>query len=443
LVGIKGVDVSIGSSEHSERAVLGAVFIAGSDAVHEAVGLGITAEHFSIPSHRKVWELVSAEVDSGRPPEVGFIAERYPRDVKSCGGLSFLTSLSSSCGSLALLPQYVENILEANRRARMVLAAKEVLQAAADDEHRADHLQVIMENALNESSKDMGIQEKPESVEDIIREWSNKRAMVLSGESKDTELKWDLFALDRFVLAGPGHLIVIGGRPKMGKTQLAVSLMANIARKSGPALFCSAEMGKEALARRILSSTMDIRTRDSTKFALGFEETVKGWQGVPLMFDYKARTVRKVCASIRQAKRKFDIGAAAVDYLQLLEMDGARSEEEEIGRASKTFKGLAEELEIPILLLVQVNRKCEDRTDKRPLMSDIRGSGRVEQDADAVVFVYREVYYNERFPRPSQVELIVRANRHGPTGTGMSFWSPGSGWFKDPTHQWGEGSPPR
>jgi len=432
-----------GRAEHSERAVLGAVFIAGAEVVHEAVGLGITAEHFSVPSLRKIWEMVSSEIEAGRYPEVGFLAERYPKEVKSCGGLSFLAGLSSSCDSVASLPQYVESILESNRRAHITMAAKEILQAASDGSIQADELQAIMERALTDSSKDLGIQEKPESAEDIIREWSNKRALVLSGDTQDADMKWDLFALDRFVLAGPGHLVVLGGRPKMGKTQLAVSLMANIARKSGPALFCSAEMGKDALARRILSSTMDIRTRDCTKFVLGFEETIKGWRDVPLMFDYKARTVRKVCASIRQAKRKFGIRAAAVDYLQLLEMDGARSEEEEIGRASKTFKGLAEELEIPILLLVQVNRKCEDRTDKRPLMSDIRGSGRVEQDADAVVFVYREVYYNERFPRPSQVELIVRANRHGPTGTGMSFWSPGSGWFKDPTHQWGEGSPPR
>ena len=433
--------MTISSSEHSERAILGAVFLAGAEAVHEVVGLGITSEHFSIPSHRRLWEIVSEEVGSGRCPEIGFIAERYPKDIRSFGGVSFLASVSGACGSLSLLSEYAKNILEANRRARMVMAAKEILQAASLDEYRADDMQAIMESALNDSSKDLGIQEKPTSVEDIISEWSLKRAKVLSGEAVDVDLKWDLFALDRFVLAGPGHLVVLGGRPKMGKTQLAVSLMANIAKKSGPALFCSAEMGKDALARRILSSTMDIRTRDATKFALGFQETVKGWQGVPLMFDYKARTVRKVCASIRQAKRKFGIKAAAVDYLQLLEMDGARSEEEEIGRASKTFKGLAEELEIPILLLVQVNRKCEERTDKRPLMSDIRGSGRVEQDADAVVFVYREVYYNERFPRPSQVELIVRANRHGPTGTGMSFWTPGSGWFQDPTHQWSEGTP--
>ena len=218
----------------------------------------------------------------------------------------------------------------------------------------------------------------------------------------------------------------------MGKTQLAISLMANLAGSAGPTLFCSAEMGKGALARRILRSTMDIKTRNLQKFTLGFDDTIKRWAGVQLMFDYRARSVRSVITSVRQAKRTHGIRAAAIDYLQLLEMDGSRTEEEEIGRASKAFKGLAEELEIPILLLVQVNRKCEERSDKRPVMSDIRGSGRVEQDADAVVFVYREVCYNERFPRPNQVELIVRANRHGPAGTGMSYWTPGSGWFTDP-----------
>ena len=133
----------------------------------------------------------------------------------------------------------------------------------------------------------------------------------------------------------------------MGKTQLAISLMANLAGSAGPTLFCSAEMGKEALARRILSSTMDIKTRNLQKFTLGFDDTIKRWAGVPLMFDYRARSVRSVITSVRQAKRTHGIRAAAIDYLQLLEMDGSRTEEEEIGRASKAFKGLAEELEIP------------------------------------------------------------------------------------------------
>jgi replicative DNA helicase len=219
----------------------------------------------------------------------------------------------------------------------------------------------------------------------------------------------------------------------MGKSQLALSLMANVSKKYGPTLFCSAEMGKDALARRIISSDADIKQTDPMGFAEETAKVFREWAGVPMFFDYRARSFNNVCASIRFAHRKFGIKAAAVDYLQLLEMDGGRTEEEEIGRASKGFKNLAEDLGIPIVLLVQVNRRCEERTDKRPVMSDIRGSGRVEQDADAVVFVYREAYYNESFARPSQVELLVRANRHGPSGTGIAFWRPGGGWFRDPT----------
>ena len=343
-----------------------------------------------------------------------------------------MCSLPGACGSLTLIPQYANQMLEANRKDALVLAARRVLHESSIDATSSDDLQAILEEALRDSAEGLGVKDELETAENIIREWSNTRAQVLAGEIEDTDLKWNLTAMDRFVTAGPGHLVVIGGRPKMGKTQLAISLMANLAGSAGPTLFCSAEMGKEALARRILSSTMDIKTRNLQKFTLGFDDTIKRWAGVPLMFDYRARSVRSVITSVRQAKRTHGIRAAAIDYLQLLEMDGSRTEEEEIGRASKAFKGLAEELEIPILLLVQVNRKCEERSDKRPVMSDIRGSGRVEQDADAVVFVYREVCYNERFPRPNQVELIVRANRHGPAGTGMSYWTPGSGWFTDP-----------
>ena len=428
----EGVGMSLMRAEASERAVIGAALLVGSSAVYEVESCGIEPKHFKIPSLRKTWEIILKEVGVGSHPDAGLIAEKYPSEVQSIGGLSFLCSLPGACGSLTLIPQYANQMLEANRKDALVLAARRVLQESSIDAPSSDDLQAILEEALRDSAEGLGVKDELETAENIIREWSNTRAQVLAGEIEDTDLKWNLTAMDRFVTAGPGHLVVIGGRPKMGKTQLAISLMANLAGSAGPTLFCSAEMGKEALARRILSSTMDIKTRNLQKFTLGFDDTIKSWAGVPLMFDYRARSVRSVITSVRQAKRTHGIRAAAIDYLQLLEMDGSRTEEEEIGRASKAFKGLAEELEIPILLLVQVNRKCEERSDKRPVMSDIRGSGRVEQDADAVVFVYREVCYNERFPRPNQVELIVRANRHGPAGTGMSYWTPGSGWFTDP-----------
>jgi len=430
--GVDDVILSDVGTESSEMAIVGAVLLGGERVFHQASSLGLREEHFHSPGPRFLWGVFGGDLEAGVLPDVGLIYERHNNDLEKFGGLMWLSSLSSNCPSTVALPNYVDRVLEGRRKDRLVHAARAAVEAGRKGKASASELHAILESALEASLVSAGVAAEFETAEQLITRWADKRGAVLRGEAESDELDWDLHALDRFVSAGPGHLVVIGGRPKMGKTQLALSLMANLSRKYGSTLFCSAEMGKEALARRILSSGTNINTRNPEEFADGVERVFKEWKGVPMLFDYKARSFQAVSSSIRVAHRKYGIKAAAIDYLQLLEMDGARTEEEEIGRASKGFKNLAESLGIPIVLLVQVNRKCEERADKRPVMSDIRGSGRVEQDADAVVFVYREVHYNERFARPSQVELLVRANRHGPAGTGVAFWTPGSGWFRDP-----------
>jgi replicative DNA helicase len=421
------------STESSEKALLGAVFLAGEKVFYEAESLGVKDEHFSQPGNRMLWRVFKDGLSRGVNPDVRLIYEKHEEEISRFGGFSWLSSFAGQCGSLSHVPSYVDRVVSGHRRSRVLHAARLAIEAGQDPKKGASEIHAILEDALKESASEMGMGTQLETAEDIVMDWAGRRQSVLEGTAESDELSWDIHALDRFVAAGPGHLVVVGGRPKMGKSQLALSIMANVSRKYGPTLFCSAEMGRDALARRILSSSIDIKTSDPKAFAQGVANVFSEWVDVPMYFDYKARSFQAVSASIRFAHRKYGIKAAAVDYLQLLEMDGARTEEEEIGRASKGFKNLAEDLGIPIVLLVQVNRRCEERADKRPVMSDIRGSGRVEQDADAVVFVYREAYYNERFARPSQVELLVRANRHGPSGTGIAFWRPGGGWFRDPT----------
>lgn len=420
-------------TSQSERALCGAVILGGERIFYQAESLGLRPAHFYSPGERFLWGAFREGLDAGVAPDIALIYERHQTEVTRFGGFTWLSGLSGACPSLTMVPAYTDRVMEGRRRDHLRLAAFEALELLKEPSTSVEEIQSTLEEALTESRKQSGQRVEFETAEEILADWAGHREAVLRGEVESNELDWDIHAMDRFVTAGPGHLVVIGGRPKMGKSQLALSLMANISRRHGPTLFCSAEMGRDALARRILSSGTDINTRNPDEFAAGVKGVFDEWRGVPMFFDYRARSYQSVCSSIRVAHRKHSIRAAAVDYLQLLEMDGARTEEEEIGRASKGFKNLAEELGIPILLLVQVNRRCEDRADKRPVMSDIRGSGRVEQDADAVVFVYREAYYNERFARPNQVELLVRANRHGPAGTGIAFWSPGSGWFRDPT----------
>ena len=420
-------------SEASERALVGAVILGGERIFYEAESLGLKGEHFSGPGNKLLWRVFGEGLADGVKPDIGLIYERHEQDIVRHGGFPWLSGLSGACGSLSNVPLYVDRVVSGHRRMKILHAAQVAVDAGKNPKRSADEIHSILEQAISESSERASVVDGFETAEDLVMDWAGRRQAVLNGEIESDEIGWDIHAMDRFVSAGPGHLVVIGGRPKMGKSQLALSLMANISRTHGPTLFCAAAMGRAARARRILSSSTDIKTDDPRAFSEGTARVFSEWQGVPMYFDYKARSFQAVSSSIRFAHRKHGIRAAAIDYLQLLEMDGARTEEEEIGRASKGFKNLAESLGIPILLLVQVNRRCEERADKRPVMSDIRGSGRVEQDADAVIFVYRESYYNERFARPSQVELLIRANRHGPAGTGIAFWRPGGGWFRDPT----------
>jgi replicative DNA helicase len=129
-------------------------------------------------------------------------------------------------------------------------------------------------------------------------------------------------------------------------------------------------------------------------------------------------------------KKKLDISAAAVDYLQLLKLPVSTSRERSVAEASSAFKRLSMELDIPIFVVAQLNRSCEFRENKRPILSDLRDSGQIEQDADAVVFVYRHSVYDTDYPGTDEAEVIVRAQRNGPTGTALCRWEPGIGWFK-------------
>jgi replicative DNA helicase len=224
----------------------------------------------------------------------------------------------------------------------------------------------------------------------------------------------------------------LGGRPKMGKTHLMITVLKNVAKiHDNPTLFVSAEMNEAQIGERIATS--------EAKFGMSPEELrrAKGvvereWEGVPIYFDDKPKSLGAALMSIRIQKKRMGICAAAVDYLQLLKLPQAPggSRERQVAEASSAFKRLAMELDIPIFVVAQLNRNCEYREDKRPILSDLRDSGQLEQDADAVVFVYRHSVYKEDHEPASDAEVIVRAQRNGPTGTSFCTWEPGSGWFR-------------
>jgi len=373
-----------------EEALVGLGLVYGYErAVLPAAELGITADHFGEPALARVWALM-LDGHTDLTVLTDRVAEWHGNP------LLWLTKLTES-GTPAHLPDYANTIQEAHRNRRLSTAIQEAQQAstAAD---RASILKVALEET---------------GPPPVARTLSLDDLMALDAP-RGSSVSLGIDGLDRRLVAAPGTMTVIAGRAKMGKTQAGLSFARNVALRGEPAAFVSAEMGPWALRKRYLDSAGGAPAA-----------------GLPLFFSFTpslAETERE----LRRLARTEGIRLAVADYLQLLAVESARTDEEAVGQASRRLKLLAQELELPLIVLAQVNRACETRPDKRPHAHDLRSSGRIEQDADAIVMVYRPVHYQPTHTPPDEVELIIRANRHGPGGDVVrASWTPGRGFLRE------------
>jgi replicative DNA helicase len=222
----------------------------------------------------------------------------------------------------------------------------------------------------------------------------------------------------------PGDLIVIAARPSMGKTALSLNIAYNAAYKSKvPSAIFSLEMSKEQLLHRLMGSAGNINVTRLRNAKMEHEEwgrfnVVAGeLEDVPIYInDTSALTALELRAQARRLKATEDIGMIIVDYLQLMEDPKARSREQEVSKISRSLKALAKELHLPVVALSQLNRKVEERTNKRPQLADLRDSGSIEQDSDLILFIYRDEVYREDSPDKGVAEINVAKQRMGPTG---------------------------
>jgi replicative DNA helicase len=231
--------------------------------------------------------------------------------------------------------------------------------------------------------------------------------------------------LNRLFTLRPTDLIILAARPSMGKTALALNISYRVAKNLGePVCFFSLEMSREQLTRRLMSAEGQIDHDRINKVAMNGSEWASLYEvrrkveGVPLEIDDSAGlSVMDIRARARQRKAQGKLSMVVVDYLQLIRPTRRfRSRQEEIAEASRGFKMLAKELEIPVLILAQLNRECEKRPDKRPVLSDLRESGAIEQDADAVIFIYRDEVYNEDSKCKGVAEIRFAKQRNGKIG---------------------------
>jgi replicative DNA helicase len=419
-------------SVEAEQSVLGGLLLDNS-AWDRAADL-LTESDFYRYEHRLIFTAITALVSATKPADVITVYEQLQSlgKAEEVGGLAYLNAMAQSVPSAANMRRYAEIVRERAILRKLVAASDEIATAAFNPQGRA--VAQILDEAEGKIFKigEEGSRTKQgfHSMDSLVVQLIDRvQELAENGAGDVTGVPSGFIDLDRMTagLQG-GDLIILAARPPMGKTAFALNIGEHVAVKEGlPVCVFSMEMGASQLALRMVGSLGRIdqqnlrtgRLRDEEWGRLS--EAVDQLRNVSLFIDETpALTTAELRARARrQARQCGKLGLIVVDYLQL--MSGSSSSDEnratEIGEISRGLKALAKELQCPVIALSQLNRSVETRPDKRPMMSDLRESGAIEQDADVIMFIYRDEYYNKESKEPGVAEIIIGKQRNGPVGT--------------------------
>lgn len=417
-------------SLEAEQTILGAILL--DQTVISTILETIKPDCFFTEQHKALFNIMLRMFTSGTKADVITVLNEAVKEKifeTAQEGRNYLASLVNMVPSVDNIDSYCKIVAEKYYIRSLALVARELLHEIALDQNSA---QVLLDSA---EQKIFDIRQGKDvtgltPISDVVFE-SWDRLQKISGPDKDKYLgaKTGFTLLDTITTGlNKSDLIIIAARPGMGKTSFALNIATNVARHSNKdvAVF-SLEMSKEQLATRMLSTEALV---DSNKLRSGFLSD-NDWVRLassadvlcrmPIYLDDTAGTnVPQLKAKLRRVK---NLGLVVIDYLQLL---GSTIKSENmvlrVQEITRNLKILAKELDVPVILLSQLSRGVESRPDKRPLLSDLRDSGSIEQDADIVMFLYRDAYYNKESTEPNVSECIVAKNRHGETGTVKLIW---------------------
>lgn len=403
---------------NAEQNIIGGIIMDNNafDLIHD-----LEASSFYHSSHADIYRSITEMMQDHKAIDVLTLAEHLEQKgkLKDIGGLSYIGGLVQSTASTANIKRYAEMVTENAWLRALMKAVNDIQQdinnpgSVASKLERAQH--AVMAITENVKTGD------PQFVGDLIMGRLDRYEAVMEGNVKT--IGTGLRDLDAKIGGGleSGALVIIGARPAMGKTALAVQMAQHIQNRDGAALVFSCEMTNAQIVDRLISS---IAKLPSDKLRSGnFNDddlnrlthgaaTVKS---LNLLVDDKSHTMNSIASKARSVKRKHGLSVVVVDYLQLLEGIGD-IREQQIAAISRGLKKLAIELQIPVIALSQLSRKLEERSDKRPQMSDLRESGAIEQDADLILFIYRDEVYNSDTIDKGTAEIIIGKNRNGDTG---------------------------
>jgi replicative DNA helicase len=424
----------------AERAVLGAILLEAEtiEIVRERLPQG--GEFFEL-SHRKIYRAMLSVVDAGDPLDLRTIAAQLSdsKEIDSVGGVTYLASLANSVPTAANVGWYAERVADMFLRRETFETMTDLWRQAMKQTDTNVFLSTA-ELAMSKISDRAAPAQEFKIMKDILRDvmeqtetkYTNRHSFQgvtgISSGYKD---------LDKMT-AGfqKGDLIIVAARPSVGKTAFALNVAQNAAKYTvlddktiligqTVAIF-SLEMSASQLVQRMVSSEGNI---DANRLRTGFLEG-EDWENLSMAVgvladaqiyidDTPGITVNEIRSKCRRLKKEKGLNMILIDYLQLIQGSGRRgaNRQEEVSQISRTLKQLARELEVPVIALSQLSRGVEQRQDKRPMMSDLRESGAIEQDADIVAFLYRDDYYDKESEKKNIIEIIIAKQRNGPVGT--------------------------
>lgn len=418
-----------------EEAVLGAVMIE-QNAINEVIDI-LKDESFYVDAHQRIWRAIRLLFQNQAPIDLLTVTEQLKKngELDSVGGPFFVAQLTNKIGSAANVEYHARLIAEKHIQRQLISTSSEIIKDAYEDstdvfdllDKAEKNLFAIAENSLKRNSEDIG--------------------SILMGELKEIDIRMEntedhlngvasgFFDLDRNTGGWQkSDLIIVAARPAMGKTAFTLALARNAAvdHKKGVAIF-SLEMSSVQLVQRLMSMETQIPSDKIRKGNLEQYEyqiltsKIDNLKNAPIFIDdTPAINVFELRSKCRRLKQQHDIQLVVIDYLQLMSgsIDGkGGNREQEISQISRALKGLAKELQIPVIALSQLSRAVETRGgDKKPILSDLRESGAIEQDADIVIFLYRGEYYGleqdaEGNPTKDIAEVIIAKHRNGPVGS--------------------------
>lgn len=429
----------------AEASLIGALLM-DKDAIIKIADI-VHSEDFYVEKNGLIFDAIIKLFEKREPLDVVTLSEELEKQgiLKDIGGGSYLTDLVNGVPSASHVVQYAQIVAQKATLRRLIEAASQINSMAYNEEDQLDSLLDNAERTLFDVSQ-KHLRQNFISIKDVLAESFDRLDSLHKDKDSIRGIPTGFNGIDN-VLAGlqKSDLIILAARPSMGKTSLALNIAQNVATKQGvPVGIFSLEMSKEQLIDRLLASEAGI---DSWKLRTGnledkdFEKINKA-MGVlaeaPLYIDDSAMAnVMEMRTKARRLQSEHDLGLIVIDYLQLMSgRAGSDNRVQEISEISRGLKGLARELNVPVIALSQLSRSVEQRNPKIPQLSDLRESGSIEQDADVVMFIYREDYYEKETEKKNIAEILIKKHRNGPTGEVELFFQPEQTLFRsiDRTH---------